>query len=173
MSLIEVPQKNLTLINFNIHLECISKLINIDLRKYNLIDEKITNKDVKRIIYHHVTYNVIQLVLKQYNNQPVIVFNLNDTNEYTSIVIKLLAKLIIMLPVNIYIVDHNIFETARKITKLTTELEDMTNTIAQQRKNIQRKEFTLQKIKNFAVRHDLTFLSNDYLNRLKTKHIMF
>lgn len=173
MLLIEVPQKNLTLINFNNHLDSISKAINIDLRKYNLVDKKITNKDVKRIVYHHVTYNVIELVLRQYNNQPVIVFNLNDTNEYTYVVIKLLAKLIIMLPVNICIIDYNIFEITQKRTKLTTELEDMTNTIAQQRKNIQRKEFTLQKIKNFAVRHDLTFLSNDYLNRLKTKHIMF
>jgi len=173
MLLIEIPQKNLTLINFNIHLESISKVINIDLRKYNLADEKITNKDVKRIIYHYITYNVIELVLKQYNNQPVIVFNLKDTNEYTSIVIKLLAKFITMLPVNICIIDYNIFEITQKRTKLTTELEDMTDTIAQQRKNIQRKEFTLQKIKNFAFRHDLMFLSNNYLNRLKTKHIMF
>jgi len=39
-------------------------------------------------------------------------------------------------------------------------------------KNVNNKNFTFEKIKQFAKRNELTFLSNDYLNQFKTKQIM-
>ena len=62
MVIVEFPEKNITLINFNELFQYqIGDNIYKDLKKYGLLDKPLTNKDVKKLFYHHVILSLIHI----------------------------------------------------------------------------------------------------------------
>ena len=57
MTIVELPDKNITLINLNdLFLEQIGSKILKDLKTYKLLDKPLTNKDVKKLFYQFVMH---------------------------------------------------------------------------------------------------------------------
>ena len=66
MTIVELPDKNITLINLNdLFSEQIGSKILKDLKTYKLLDKPLTNKDVKKLFYHHTIYNITETILNK------------------------------------------------------------------------------------------------------------
>jgi len=175
MTIIELPDKNITLINLNdLFSSQISLKILKDLKTYKLLDKPLIQKDIKKLFYHHVIYTITETILnKSTNSKPVLLLSDSEFNKQTEIckfydsleiinfLVKLVSKLENMLPIRVVYITAN---------TPTTSIIDAS---MQKVKTVGNKNFTFEKIKLFAKRNELTFLSNDYLNRFKTKQIMF
>lgn len=174
MTIVELPDKNITLINLNdLFSEQISSKILNDLKTYKLTDKPLSNKDVKKLFYHHIIYNITETILnKSSNSKPILLLSDSqfttqidickyyDELELLSFIAKLISKLETMLPVRV------VYITA------CTPASMIIDASMQKVKTVSSKNFTFEKIKLFAKRNELTFLSNDYLNQFKTKQIM-
>jgi len=174
MVIVEFPEKNITLINFNELFEHqIGGKIFSDLKTYKLLDKPLINKDVKKLFYHHVIFGITETILNgSYKGKPV--FLLTDgffkkqldickyyeEQDVVEFVTKIIAKLETMIPVRVVYITAN------------TPGSMVMDASVQKVKNVNNKNFTFEKIKQFAKRNELTFLSNDYLNQFKTKQIM-
>jgi hypothetical protein len=174
MVIVEFPEKNITLINFNELFQYqIGDNIYKDLKKYGLLDKPLTNKDVKKLFYHHVIFGITETILNgSYEGKPVFLLTDSYFNKQIDLckcyheqgVIEFITNIIIkletMIPVRV------VYITANTPSSMVMDAS------IQKVKNVSNKDFTFQKIKQFAKRNELTFLSNDYLNRFKTKQIM-
>jgi hypothetical protein len=174
---LELEQHNITVLSFNT-LFAEKYQVNIAnlLRSYNLIEAKINNKDVVKIFYHSLIYDISETLLQDYNGKPLLVFNSKfiqpcdltyyyDEETLVQFLLKFISKLEKMLPIRICVVEEDIFALHNKDDKLSLIL----NGCIQHCCNKDTKSFTLEKIKKFAKKYDLTFLDKDYLNRFKTK----
>lgn len=170
---LEVPQKNITLINFNRHLflrfsDICGMLWD---NKLNLGDLK--NPDTKRIYSHFIILAVLEEYVKQHKNKPVIIYNIGyfsniPDDPVCKHVEYILLKMSKILPITVYCTSVNVFDS-----RLETDVFDViTNSIAHKVKTKSTKNYTLQKIKEFTKKHGLTYLNKDYLERLKTKHVL-
>lgn len=174
---IELEYHNITVLNFN-HLFVNKYQLNIAnlLRTFNLVEHKITNKDVQKLFYHSLIYDISETLLENHKGKPLFVFYPKcikscDLTYYYSeedlinFLVKFFNKLEKMLPIKICVVNEDIFELDLKSDKLSLAL----NGCIQHFCNINSKSFTLEKIKKFTKKYDLTFLDKDYFNRFKTK----
>ena len=164
MTIVELPDKNITLINLNdLFLEQIGSKILKDLKTYKLLDKPLTNKDVKKLFYHHTIYNITETILilsdSQFKNQ-IDICKYYDEIEVLRFLVTLISKLESMLPIRVVYITAN------------TPASMIIDASMQKVKTVSNKNFTFEKIKLFAKRNQLTFLSNDYLNQFKTKQIM-
>jgi len=177
----ETHSHNLKFIDINhLFVDNIQTNIFNDLKKYGLLNKPLTNKDVKRLFYHYVIHYVCETLLNGSKiGKPIILLNINGLpvgklNDYSKpteivqLIEKILDKLEKMLPVRVV----KITEEYSKIKQSKDMYVLLLNESNQKVKTTNSKDFTLQKIKLFAKRHELTFLSDDYLNRLKTKQLL-
>jgi hypothetical protein len=174
---LELEQHNITVLSFNtLFAEKYQLNIANLLRSYNLIEDKITSKDVTKIFYHSLIHDISETLLQEYAGKPLLVFNSKfiqpcdltyyyDEETLVQFLIKFFNKLEKMLPIKICVVDEDVFALDVKDDKVNLIL----NGCIQQCCNKDNKSFTLEKIKKFAKKYDLTFLDKDYLNRFKTK----
>lgn len=174
---LELEHHNVTVLNFNnlFTTKYQYNIVNL-LRTYNLIEHKINSKDVTKILYHSLIYDISETLLGEHKGKPLLVFNskeiqacdityyFNET-EIIEFLIKFFNKIEKMLPIKICIVNEDIFI----LKKQDDRLDLILNGCLQHCCNIDNKSFTLEKIKKFAKKYDLTFLDKDYLNRFKTK----
>ena len=174
MTIVELPDKNITLINLNdLFLEQIGSKILKDLKTYKLLDKPLTNKDVKKLFYHHTIYNITETILnKATKSKPILILSDSqfknqidickyyDEIEVLRFLVTLISKLESMLPIRVVYITAN------------TPASMIIDASMQKVKTVGNKNFTFEKIKQFAKRNELTFLSNDYLNQFKTKQIM-
>ena len=58
------------------------------------------------------------------------------------------------------------------VVKKTQDEHIMVNACLSKIKQVSKKDYTFQKIKLFAKRYELTFLSDNYLNCIKTKQVL-
>ena len=144
-----------------------------DLKTYKLLDKPLTNKDVKKLFYHHTIYNITETILnKATKSKPILILSDSqfknqidickyyDEIEVLRFLVTLISKLESMLPIRVVYITAN------------TPASMIIDASMQKVKTVSNKNFTFEKIKLFAKRNQLTFLSNDYLNQFKTKQIM-
>jgi len=172
---LEYSEQNLCILNFNKFFSHYENLIIDTLYDYSLISGNYTlrNKDVKKIFYHHLTKIIIDEFIwsNKSTNKLVMNFNTNDyihgvtrgyfgERELIEFLEKYILKLEKMLPVRFV------------ITKKVMDEFVMVNTCLSKIKQVSKKDYSFQKIKLFAKRYELTFLTDNYLNSLKTKQVL-
>ena len=172
---LEYSGQNLCVCNFNKFFSHYEGLIVNSLYDYSLLSPNYTlkNKDVKKVFYHHL----IKLILDEFiwsnksTNKLVMVFNTGShlhgvareyfgEKELIAFLEKFIIKLEKMLPVRFVI-----------LTK-TLDENNMINECLRKIRQVSKKDYTFQKIKLFAKRYELTFLSDNYLNSIRTKQVL-
>lgn len=172
---LEYSQQNLSILNFNLFISHYEGLIVDDLYKYSLLSSNYTlgNKDIKKLFYHHLIKIIVDEFIwsSKSTNRLVMVFNTNShihgvlrdyygEKELIAFLERFIGKLENMLPVRFVIVNKTLDEHL------------MLNACLSRIKQTNKKEYTFQKIKLFAKRYDLTYLTDSYLNCLKTKQVL-
>lgn len=172
---VEYSGQGISVVNFNKFFEHYESIIIDDLAKYGLLKCNCTlgNKDVKKIIYHHL----IKIIIDEFiwsgksSNKLVMIFNTHTqlygvAKDYfgEKHLIQFLEKFVIklenMIPIRVIIVGKPLDEQL------------MINACLSKIKKINKKQYTFQKIKLFAKRYELTYLNDNYLNCLKTKQVL-
>jgi hypothetical protein len=180
-------QFNLKLIEFDSVFRSIEVNFINDLSKYNLIPAKKINRDIKKLLYHHIFYGVSEYILQHPTKERIIILKKNDVPEdllsfqyfsrmdiqkYINQVVYKVAKL---LPINIYSYDNFNFKHIEEEYK--ERRGDVIELIEKIRMfswghNTVRSVYTFARVKDFAKRNGLTFLSERYFNQLKTKQLL-
>ena len=182
-------QFNLTLVSF----ESIFKTIEIDLindlAKYQLIPAKRITRDIKKLLYHHIFYGISEYLLNLKTKERVIIlkdlqadlstfhiiqhFQKDTIKKCIDQVVTQVAKL---LPISIYGFNDIEFKSLKKLyTKRDGSAVELVERIRSfmWTKDFLRSHYTFSKVKGFAKRNELTFLSEKYFNQLKTKQLLF
>jgi len=175
-----LQENDLLLINFDslfseIEVNCLN-----DLHSYGLVKSfsvNLSKRDVKKLIYHHVIYGMCEEILcNKHNYRKVIVLppKIREFHELSQfcpleklepLLERLLKQLKNSLPFVIYKADEYLFEE----TSIDNgKMQDMIGILSQLCINRTDKKFTFEKIKTFANKFDLTFLSKEYFNSIKT-----
>ena len=163
-------------------------LIN-DLSKYQLIPSKRITRDIKKLLYHHVFYGISEFLLNLKTKERIIIirnlqddltsyqllhyFNKDAIRKHLDQVVSQVAKL---LPISIYGYDGINIKTLKELYSKrdgnTVEFIERIRSFLWSR-DFMRSYYTFAKVKVFAKRNKLTFLSEKYFNQLKTKQLLF
>lgn len=172
---LEYSQQNLSILNFTKFISHYESLIVNDLYEYSLLNPNYTlgNKDIKKLFYHHLVKIIVDEFIwsNKSTNKLVAIFDksqhihgvLRDyygEDNLKEFLERFILKLEKMLPVRFV------------VTSKTLNEYMMVNACLSKIKQVNKKEYTFQKIKLFAKRYDLTFLNDNYLNSLKTKQVL-
>ena len=181
---LELKIHNIVVLDFN---ELFIKQYQIDildhLYKFKLLEKSLSNSDVKKIFYHSLIHGLCETVLNNNKCKSLLMYNntqLDDCiiKEYykeenlLSFFDLFFYKLDKMLPVRVYKSKYNLTSLSNLLTLKDARASLVINGIVEKNKEYQLKEYTFEKVKRFSKKYDLTFLNNDYFNRLKTKHIL-
>jgi hypothetical protein len=181
---LDLPAHNLRLINFNqLLIEDFQIGILNHLHTFKLLDKPLTNLDVKKIMYHNLIHGMCESYKNSCCNRPVYIFNdtqLDDCllkdhykeEDLLAFFNSFFTKFEKMLPIPVikswfntyslnYMIGNNDARAVLAINGCTSKLTE-----------IKSKEYTFQRIKRFSKKYDLTFLSNEYFNSIKTKQIL-
>jgi hypothetical protein len=180
-------QFNLKLVEFNSVFQSIEVDFINDLSKYNLIPAKKINRDIKKLLYHHIFYGISEYILHHPTKERIIILKKNDIPEdllsfqYFSktdiqkYINQITFKVAKLLPISIYSYDNlnfnhieveykerrgNVIELIEKIRMFSWG------------HNATRSVYTFARVKDFAKRNGLTFLSERYFNQLKIKQLL-
>ena len=184
MTSLDLGVYNLSLINCNkvVAGDISYNLVN-DLAEYGLLGSKFSKTDCKKLLYHHVIYEFCEAVLRDTNKKKHVLFFNNTqlaesplTEFYTEEeIIKqvslILNKMRTMLPIKVYISRYSLpyFDHLLKTKQGRGQM--LLNDIQKDAdKDFDR--FTFSKVKAFTKRYELTWLNNDYFNRLSTKFLL-
>jgi hypothetical protein len=183
---LELPQYNVTLIDFqHIHTSYEKRLLN-ELHRLQLLDSLYDlTSDCKKLILHYTiketidylnSYKTDNKLLLYFNNTQFYeseLLNFIDEPVYLSLITKMLVKVRSILPIKVIISSKSLDYFSHLLTindgRARGTLIRIVNTI----NNFKVENFTFQKVKKFASKNNLTFLSGDYFNNIKTKQIAF
>jgi hypothetical protein len=174
---------DLNLINFN---EMFSKEIQFDiindLHKFELLDKSINNKDTNKIFLHYIIYHICNKILKM-NSKSVIFFNYNQLDEcelmkyysekdILTVMLKIINKLNNLLPIILHISKLSI-DYLKHLIEIGDGKSFLTiNSIRLKCDKLDTAKYTFSGVKKMTKKYDLTFLNNDYFNRLSTKLLL-
>jgi hypothetical protein len=182
MNCIDIDSHNLCLLNFfDILGNCENEISN-DLHQYELLDNlSYQNIDTKKILYYHIilhicetfihklTFNKVILVYNEMDLTKSLLVKYSNKQRTLSFLTNTLNKIGNILPIKLY-KSNVMFNTMRDILdnddgeriELISELQQVTNKVD-----------SFQKVKKFAQKYELTFLSREFFRRVKTKNLMF
>ena len=184
MTNLDLGVYNICLVNCNkIFSKYASDSIVDDLHKFNLLEKSLNNIDAKRIFYHYTIYNFCEAILKNKSDKKSVLFFNNTQIEDTILskffpdedIIKntvyVLNKMKAILPVKVYISKYSLpyFDHLLKSRQGRGDL--LLNDI-QKNTNKQFERYTFSNAKKFARRYELTWLNEEYFNRLSTKFLL-
>ena len=183
---LNLTEYNVTLIDFQeIHRSYEKQLLD-ELYNLQLIDNfpNITS-DIKKILLHFTIKETVDyLNTVKTNNKLILYFNNTqfydseiltyiDEPVYLKLINGFLLKIRNMLPIKVVISSKSLDFFSHLLTvddgRAKGTLFRIINTIS----NFKIENFTFAKVKKFALKNELTFLSGDYFNDLKTKQITF
>jgi len=182
--LLELNRYNLTVLDFN---ELFIKQYQIEildhLYKFKLLEKPLNNQDVRKIFYHCLIHGICETVLGYNKSKPLLLYNntqLDDCiikeyykeEELLEFFNAFFYKLDKMLPVRVYKSKFNTVSLKNLIDIKDARASLAINGIVEKNKEYQHREYTFEKVKRFSKKYELTFLNNDYFNRLKTKQIL-
>lgn len=183
MNNVDLGIYNINLINCNEIFKDTSDNIVNDLYKFDLLEKSLNNTIVKRLFIHHTILHLCEAVLKSKSNKKNILFfnntQLNDVslakfyNESDIIksICSVLRKIKATLPIKVYIsrysLDyfHHLLESNQGKGYLL--LNEVRNAV-----DYDNDHFTFSKIKQYTKKYELTWLNEEYFNRLSTKFLL-
>ena len=184
--MLTLPRHNLKLIDFSeIFKSRIETDILNDLDSYKLIkDDKINinNRDVKRLLYHHIIHGLCDHVLSIKEEEKVVIVystiteptaHLHEcTTDFMLFLNKFVTRISKMLPIKILQIDEK-FDTINEIMTLQTgECYEIINNAKILSEKFDVESFTFSKARYFAKKHGLEFLSNNYFKQIKHKQLI-
>lgn len=179
MQKIILSEYNICLLDFFKLLAEYEKYIINDLHVYNLLKDKKINHDVKKLLMHHIIHYTCNTVINLTNNEKPVLFvspgiNLElysyfNKEQIDTFIVNLTKKLGNMLPLCFYYDDNPFSIFCSKITSAQGFGYESLLKLLSHVQNINTEKFTFSKIKNYAKKNDLTFLTKEFFNSFKTK----
>lgn len=179
-----VDEHRLCFISFeNIFKRIEIQLLN-DLNEYCLIKNNkidLRNRDTKKFLYHNIIHTLSSTVIRYRNHYKcdvVVVYdtifkhdseicNFVDCNILYKQLSTILSKIQTILPINIIKntdkIDKTYFNTGEGIELIQTLSSKINNS---------NKTKNFSKIYDFTVKYELTFLNENYFNKMTTKHLL-
>jgi hypothetical protein len=157
-----------------------------DLHEYKLIKNdkfSIKNKDVKKLIYHHVIYGLCEHVLSLRCKERVLVYyctsivpgkHIRKFTEYEPLQIfmnKLILKLIKILPIK-FMYETITFNILKNDIKHQGEYAELTYAAKQIVEKFDISKYSFNKLRYFTKKYDLKFLSTNYFKKVKNKQLI-
>ena len=179
-----LDEHKLCLLSFeNIFKRIEVQLLN-DLNEYGLIKNDridLRNRDTKKFIYHNLIHTICDTVIrykKQYKCDVAIVYDTIFTQESDicsfidcTILHRQLSQCLKRIQSILPILILSSTDTIDKTYFTRGEGIEMALTIVHKYEKIQRNT-TFSKITDFTDKYELTFLSENYFNKLTTKHLL-
>ncbi len=185
---ISLPIHNLKIISFSgiITNKVETKLLN-DLDSFNLIKDgsiNLKNKDVKRLMYHHVIYELCDYVLSVKGKERIIVLHstivpptaqinkfvhIDDSLDFFN---KFVLKIIKMLPIKFIYTTTTFNELKKSIKSKRGTYYDVINQSKDILDNYDITKYTFTKARSFSKRYGLEYLSNNFFQQIKAKQLI-
>lgn len=183
-----LPLHNIKLVDFSyiVRTRIETALLN-DLESYGLIyDEKINikNKDVKRLVYHHVIYELCEHILAIKGGQRVVIHYCNTippTKETTSFVNleelqeffnNFVNRLRQMLPIKILSTNTSFKLLKQDIKTGGGECHEIISQAQYIVDKFDASRYTFTKARYFAKKYGLNYLSNNYFKKIRSKQLI-
>ena len=181
----ELPNVCFCLLDYrDILKSCESDIIN-DLHQFQLLDNlNMRKNDTKKVMYHHIIHTLCESVIDVKTNNKIIVYNNMDNiqldlfkystrTQIVNFLNTLTRKIKTLLPVKIYdhVDDYDMFVDRCK--ESSAELRSRSLLIDQFLKKQSEKRFDFEKVNKFAAKYQLTYLSQQYFNKMKVKNLVF
>tara|TARA_R100001163_G_scaffold728_6_gene1146 strand:+ start:42949 stop:43518 length:570 start_codon:yes stop_codon:yes gene_type:complete len=184
-----LPQYNLLLIDFqDIHKSFDKELLD-DIHENMLMDtfkEKgFQNKDIKKLFFHHSIKSTVDYINKVNSNNKVILYfnntqfyeseilNYIQEKQYLDILTKLLLKLRSVLPIKVVISMRSLPYFKELVKSNDGRARGTVLKINSTLSKFKIENFTFEKVKKFATKYELNFLSNEYFDNIRTKQLIF
>lgn len=172
-------QYRICLISFEQLLHRIEHDLINDLHEYKLLKNHkvdLRNQDTKKIIYHHIIYQICKSIISyksRYKMDVVVVYDgifdkctelcdYIDCDTFYDQLIKLLKSITKNIPINLYCnpdtIDYNYFSTGEGIDFMNLINEDIQS----------HRVVNFDKIKKFTNKYDLIFLTNSFFNKVNS-----
>jgi len=180
-----LPQHNFCVLNFNrIFRETFVPEMMQSLYSYKINDRRLGNKDFKKLFVHNLIHVLCEEIIKTNTLEKIVIYfntttlphtelnaHIND-EELIHFMEKIIAKIGKLLPLRIYITSHTFDYFAQLIHKNDARSVEIINNIRSLSDNINLEKYTFQKVRIFAKKFGLTFLSDVYLNNIKSKQLL-
>lgn len=174
-------EHNFHLIDFySFYFSCENQLIN-DLYNYGLLEKGKLTKDTKRLILHHLILQICETLLNYKGKEKTVIYFSNQIpvdaqllkyfNEIDleHLFEKIVNKIKTVIPVRIHSNHLQFKEIAHsKLGKRSEIIARVKHTLD----NTDLTQFSFSRTNAFTKRYDLTFLSKDYFNSIKTKQLL-
>lgn len=183
MNNVDLGIYNINLINCNEIFKDASDNIVNDLYKFDLLQKSLNNATVRRLFLHYTILHLCEAILKSKSNKKNIIFfnntQLNDVSltkfydegDVIKAICNVLKKIKTILPIKVYISRysleyfHHLLESNQGKGQLL--LNEVRNTA-----DHDSSRFTFSKIKQYTKKYELTWLNEEYFNRLSTKFLL-
>ena len=185
---IVVPSSNIKIIDFNsLFIKRIESTLLNDFESFGLIKNKsvnIRNKDVKKLIYHHVIYELCEYVLSVKGKEKIIVLystlvspgrdikHFISEADLQSFFNSFIVKIIKMLPIKIFECPCTFSKLKGDIKNKTGEGKELINSMESIIYKFDISRYTFEKARSFAKRYELTYLSNNFFQKVKSKQLI-
>ncbi len=179
MQKVILSQYNICLINFYKELKDYEVFIINDLHAYNLLSSAKIAKDVKKLLLHHIIYFSCNLIITNKIKEkelfyiyPEIDLQLYDflpKDKLDLFITETVKKISKMLPLCFYFGEESFSHFCAKITSVSGFGYETLLKLLSKVEDIKVENYQFYKIKNFAKRNELTFLTQDFFNSFKTK----
>ncbi len=184
---INLPIHNIRILDFNtIFTKYIEPNVLNDLHDYGLIKNdriNVKNKDVKKIMYHHIIYGLCDYVLRIRGKHRIVIYycyrvipgkdlvHYTDFNHVQTFLNKFVLKLIKMLPIK-FMYEDVTFSVLRNSIKNDGSHAELINSANDIIENFDVSTYTFSKIRYFVKRYELHFLSNTFFQKLHNKQLI-
>ena len=186
---LSLPEYNIVLIDFqDIHKKYEKDLLD-DIHNYQLMDSLVesqfSNKDIKKLLFHHTIKNCVEYINKVNSKNKVVLYFNNtqfyeseilkyiDEKDYLKLLTNLLIKIRNLLPIKTVISHRSLMFFKELIKNDDGRAKGTVLKIYSTLQKFKIENFTFARVKKFAKKYDLTFLSNEYFNNIKTKQLLF
>jgi hypothetical protein len=183
-------QYNLKLVNFDSIFQSIEVDFINDLETYNLLSFKKINRDIKKLLYHHIFFGISEHLLKHSTKERIVILKKSDgsltdnlqsfiylqRNDLQAHIDQAVHRVAKLLPINIYgYIGFNFIDIEKLYREGNGDVVELIERIKTYswKRNFVRNTYTFARVKSFAKRNNLTFLSEEYFNQLKTKQLLF
>lgn len=183
MTSYDIPEYNLTLIDFNnIFFNDTQIDILDDLSRYGLVGCSINNKDVKKLVYHHLVLSLCNAIVYPHKCKPIIVIDIDAigqscctlmgciTGDFVTFLKRFVSQVKQMLPVHVVFSNMSPEHVLYLFNKSDARAHMFINGIIVSQHSLTNTQFTFEKMKQFTKKYELTFLNTDYFNQIKTRH---
>lgn len=181
----EIPNLSFCLIDFRrVLIDCEHAIIE-DLHKYDLLEKlNMRNADTKKVLYHHVIYNLCETVMMTRSASKIVVyynmdnislqlFKYSTRTQVVNFINTLIKRVSGMLPIKIYSnsEDYDVF--VDRCCQDAAERKSRASLVDQHLNDLRDKSFDFEKVKKFADKYQLHYLSRQYFTDMKVKSILF